>query len=237
MVIKILYDNYSAKKPYKKGWGFACAVDNDLLFDTGEQGDSLLFNMKYAGIDCGQITNIVISHDHWDHTGGLKDVLDVIKQPKVYVCPDFGQDVRSAIKASGAEYKEVSRLTLIRDNVYSTGAITGYHRGTPIEEQSLVLKTEKGLVVITGCAHPGILEIIKKVVQDFPGQKIHGVFGGFHLMSMHKKELDKVYSGIADYKPEKVGPTHCTGDEAIEHAKTIFGSTFVPLGAGTVLEL
>ena len=189
MNIKILFDNNSAKKNILKGWGFSCLVDNSILFDTGENGESLLHNMKEMGVDVSCVKDVVISHDHWDHTGGLNSILERKKGIKVYACPGFSPEFKKNVKDLQGDLVVIGSFAEVRKDIFATGAIVGRHKSGDIEEQVLVVKTSGGIMVITGCAHPGIVEIVEKVKKKFPNEKLSCVLGGFHLLRKQKNEI------------------------------------------------
>jgi len=102
-------------------------------------------------------------------------------------------------------------------------------------EQSLVIKTEKGNIVITGCAHPGIVNIVRKAKAILP-KEIHLVFGGFHLQRTSEVELKQIINEFRTLDVKKVGPTHCTGERAIQMFKQAYGPHFVQMGVGRTLK-
>jgi 7,8-dihydropterin-6-yl-methyl-4-(beta-D-ribofuranosyl)aminobenzene 5'-phosphate synthase len=175
MRITIVYDN-NANAGLKSGWGFSCLIEakEKILFDTGDSGDDLIYNLKQLNFEPESITAVVISHDHWDHTGGLKEFLKLNNNAKVF------------------HPKSFSKPAEISPGIHSTGAL-----GKLIKEQSLVVNTDKGNIVITGCAHPGLDKILETAKTL---GKVHGVIGGFHGFS----DFDKL-AGI-----ELLGPCHCT---------------------------
>ncbi|MEN6591809.1 MAG: MBL fold metallo-hydrolase [Methanobacterium sp.] len=173
MKLQILYDN-DAKNNFKAGWGFSCFIavnEKKILFDTGWNGFVLLNNMEAAGINPEKIDIIVISHQHWDHIGGLNHVLEYTRNPDVYFPESVSENLKNEVK-NQANIVEVSQARKVCDNIYTTGEL-----GEKIKEQSLILCSKKGNIVLTGCAHPGLEAIIKKSRQF---GEIYGVVGGFH---------------------------------------------------------
>ncbi|HOC03687.1 MAG TPA: MBL fold metallo-hydrolase [bacterium] len=238
MKIKILFDSNAAGKNLRSGWGFSALVDGKILFDTGENGEYLLKNMKSMGINPDDIEGIVISHDHWDHTGGLEALLKgKKKETPVYICPGFSAELKGLITNCGGRPVEVKKWQAIQKNIYTTGEITGTYKGSPMPEQSLVLKTENGFSVITGCAHPGILKIIYSVKEDFKAEKIYLVMGGFHFIETDKRIINLIVSEFKKMGVKKVGPTHCSGKQAEEIFKTEYGRNSLSINVGKTLEI
>jgi len=230
--IKILYDNISAQKGVKPAWGFSALIQyrgKNILFDTGGKADVLLSNMKAMRVSPEAITDIFISHIHWDHTGGLFGFLCKNHKVKVYVPDSFSRAYRNEIKASGAECVGTKGFTKIAKDIYSSGAM-----GKEIKEQALIIDTPKGLVVITGCAHPGILNIIKKATRSLE-QPLFAVLGGFHLASKSAAEIKIIIAEFKRLGVTHVGPCHCTGEKAIQMFKLAFKENYIKMGVGRVL--
>ena len=97
MKIKIIYDKYSLDEKLYTGWGVSFLIDDRILFDTGEDGEKLIHNMEYLGVHYEKIEAIVISHDHWDHTGGLRNILKKNRNVLVYVCPHVTNELKKNI--------------------------------------------------------------------------------------------------------------------------------------------
>lgn len=201
MKITILYDN-NARPGLKSGWGFSCLAEDPgqrILFDTGPDGQEITFNMKRLGIEASTIDKIVISHDHWDHIGGLKTILQINSDIPV-VEPD-----------------SYSELTEIGPGVHTTGAV-----GTLIAEQALLLNGEKGKVVVTGCAHPGLENIVEEAKKL---GSIRGVLGGFHGFA-RLETLEDI---------EMIAPCHCTKHK--EEIRRRYPGQFREIKAGDVIEI
>jgi len=237
MEIKILYDNKTARSNILAGWGFSCLVDNSILFDTGEDKEGLLHNMKAMGASVSRLENIVISHDHWDHTGGLEEILRKREGIKVYGCPGFSRGFKKKIKDLNGRLSELREFAEIKKDIFATGAIQGTYKEQNIEEQALVVKTQKGITIVTGCAHPGIVKITEKVKKWFSDEKIYCVLGGFHLENKRKEEIIDVIEKLTILGVNKIGPAHCTGEEATDIFKKSFGKEFITITAGKECEV
>lgn len=235
MEAKIVFNNAVVSDKFISGWGFSCLVDNRVLFDTGEKAEYLFNNMQNLNINISSIEMAVISHDHWDHTGGLWELLEKRKGLKVYACPHFSQAFKDKVKKLKAELIEAEKTIEVTKNIFITGEILKGYSGIP--EQALVVKTSKGITVITGCSHPGIVRIIEKVKEANPSEKICLVFGGFHLINSDKREVRIIVERLKEMGVEKVGPTHCTGYEAQEIFKEGYADNFISIKAGQVFEI
>ncbi|MBN1160490.1 MAG: MBL fold metallo-hydrolase [Dehalococcoidales bacterium] len=213
MKITVVYDNRAVKPGLGTGWGFSSLVETDneppLLFDTGADGATLLHNMNQLGIDPSRIGTIVISHHHYDHTGGLSDIIDINEDAKIYIPASM------AVSLQDRNIVRVGQTTQISDGVFSTGELKGI-------EQALAIKTSQGIVVVTGCSHPGVGEILDTASQY---GKIYGIIGGLH--------------GFHDFGRLEglslICPCHCTQYKS--ELKSLFPSRYLSCGAGLELEL
>ena len=208
MKFRIVCDN-EALKGYKKDWGFSCFIEEKrILFDTGARKKILLENMKRMGIDAKEIYAVVLSHNHWDHIGGLP----ALKNVDVYVPKSFSNE----IKKYDVIVHEVSKAEKIFDGVFTTGEI-----GTAIKEQSLIIKGSKGNIVLTGCAHPGLDEIVKKASKF---GKIYAIIGGFHGFDVMEVIADIPF----------IAPCHCSSHKKM---KKFFGDRCIECKAGKTIEI
>ncbi len=237
MRIQVLYDKESITRGLHVGWGVSFLINGEILFDTGENGRWLLDNIKTLQVDTGKIKMVVISHDHWDHTGGLWHLLKSREGLKVYACPGFSPEFKRKVKKLKGKLIETDRVTEIIDNIFVTGEIAGQYKGRYIGEQALVIKNEKGLTIATGCSHPGIIKIINHVRKDFPGIKIYLVFGGFHLLDKGAGEVRPIAEEFKELGIEKAGPTHCTGDDAQIIFKEVYKGDYIHIKTGLTLEV
>ncbi len=237
MEIKIVFDNNNLNEKFIPGWGFSCLVDKTVLFDTGEKAEYLFKNMEALDIDISKIEKVVISHDHWDHTGGLWGLLERKDGVNVYGCPNFSEEFKKKVVSLGGNLITVEELTVVKDGIFATGEIVGNYKGSFIAEQALFIKEQKGITIITGCSHPGIVKIVKNIKDSFPEEKIDLVFGGFHLMNKDAREIELIVEKLKELEVKKVGPTHCTGYEA----QVIFGKAykenFIRIAAGKTFEV
>jgi len=237
MKVKILFDKECIDEELKTGWGVSFLIDDRVLFDTGENGDWLLANMQKLKVNPDKIKAVVISHNHWDHTSGLWDLLKKKKGVKVYGCPHFSSNFKDEVRKLKGEFVEEKLFTEIAKNIFVTGEMQGSNNGESIPEQALMVKTIQGVTIITGCSHPGIVKTIKEVKKNFPKEKIYLVFGGFHLIGKEKREIGIIAEKFKEMDVQKVGPTHCSGYEAQSIFKEKFKDEYIQIKVGQVLEI
>lgn len=232
MHITVICDNNSYKQGLNTAWGFSClvtGVGKTILFDTGPDGPLLLDNMEKLAIEPAGIDTVFLSHIHPDHTGGLTGFLEKNSDVTVYLLKSFPAKFRESILASGAKVIEVEQSVKICENVYSTGRV-----GKLRKEQALIIRTDSGLIIIIGCAHPGIVKIVntaKQLLKD----NILLVMGGFHFEWTTAAKIDKIISAFKQLNVQYVGPCHCTGDKAKALFERHFGANYINIGAGRVI--
>jgi 7,8-dihydropterin-6-yl-methyl-4-(beta-D-ribofuranosyl)aminobenzene 5'-phosphate synthase len=232
--LKIVYDNNAFDPELKTAWGFACYIDTGeakILFDTGGDPKILLANMDRLGITVGEIETIVLSHIHGDHVGGLPGILNENRRVDVYVPASFPDDFKSRAKAYGSNLIEVHGALKISEGVLTTGEL-----GSGIIEQSLIVNSERGLVVVTGCAHPGIANIVETAIQ-LTKRNVYLVVGGFHLSGATKEEILSVVERLRSLGVSNVAPCHCSGDLARRIFKDSFGAGYIDAGAGAIIRI
>jgi 7,8-dihydropterin-6-yl-methyl-4-(beta-D-ribofuranosyl)aminobenzene 5'-phosphate synthase len=234
MGVTILYDNYVFDESCGPDWGFACLItgtEKTILFDTGRKGDLLLANFEKMGDQPTEVELVVISHNHRDHTGGLLPFLKENRDVSVFLPAKTPQDLVRDANELAAEVTIVNKPITICE-----GAVVLGPMGDKIIEQALVVDTEKGLVIITGCSHPGIVAIAKKAKEDLH-RDIYMILGGTHLLRHSKEDLKGVINELKKLGVQKVAPTHCSGDKAIAMFKDAFGDGFVKMGVGRVVNV
>ena len=236
MQVKILFDKQALNRNLCTGWGVSFLIDNAILFDTGEDGKLLINNIHQLGLGIDKVQAIVISHDHWDHTGGLWEILKR-KQFRVYGCPNFSDGFKRRVKDFNSEFISVGKVTNVFEGIYLTGEIPALYAGTKIAEQAMIIKTSKGICVLTGCSHPGIVKILKKIKSEFPKDKFYLVAGGFHLFQQEERLVKIMVEEFKKMQVKKVGPTHCTGRYAEDIFKAQYKNDFISVKVGQTLEL
>jgi len=229
ITITVIYDNYRHRKDLEPGWGFSCIVefnDTRILFDTGADGDLLLENMQKLKIDPGLIDTIFLSHEDFDHVGGVLSILSVNSNVTVYTPRSFSSSFKSEMREAGARVQEIHEFIELQKNMYSTGEL-----GISQREQAMVLRTKGGLVIITGCAHPGIVHIVQRAKEELKDNVLL-VMGGFHLMGMDNDRVMQIINAFRSMGVQYAGPCHCTGESPREMFRKEMGSGFVEVGTG-----
>ncbi len=237
MELKIVFNSNAIGDEFSLGWGLSILVGKNLLFDTGETEEALLNNIKKLKIDISLIEKVVISHDHWDHTGGLWGLLKGKKGIKVYGCAGFSQEFKDKVSSAGAKLIVNKDFLEISKNVYLSGEIIGDYNGQKISEQALVIEDDKGIGVLTGCAHPGIVNILKSIKGHFIDKEFAAVLGGFHLMNKTSNEIKEVLAAFKNLKVKKAGPTHCSGPKAQDIFKAQYRDNFIEALVGTTIKI
>lgn len=254
--------------------GFACHVETPqgcYLFDTG-QGQGLLGNARILQKDLRELRGIILSHGHYDHTGGLPDALHQTGPIDVHGHPAlFDQRYRATgqlqrfigiphrreyLEALGARFRLTTRWQEIGPGVYLSGEIprqTEYEQGDAkmtavtadgerlrpdplLDDLSLVVETPSGLVVLLGCAHAGLINILRHVSRQLPGKPIHTVLGGTHLGFADDSQFELTLAALDDFGIERLAVSHCTGLSRAAQLQARLGERFSFASVGSVLE-
>ena len=254
--------------------GFAALIEPSdgapLLFDTG-QGLTLLHNARRMNKDLSLVEKVVISHGHYDHTGGLKPLLEeygarqVLGHPGMfrsrYRIKDSGESYlisctssRDELEAAGASFDVSKEFRAIAPGMYLTGEIprvtdfetgdqglyfdgTGQERDTTPDDQSLVLETVKGLVLILGCCHAGLVNTVEHVASMTGRRDIYAVIGGTHLGFCNQEQREKTITVLRTLGVEKLAASHCTGFAAAARLSREFPKEFQAAMVGYTLEV
>jgi 7,8-dihydropterin-6-yl-methyl-4-(beta-D-ribofuranosyl)aminobenzene 5'-phosphate synthase len=230
----VLYDNYLFREGTKPDWGFSCLIEGTektILFDTGTQPQILMHNAGVLSVDLKKVDLIVLSHIHGDHTGGLPAVLEQNPNVTVFFPVSFPREFGRRVETLKAKAQPVDKPIEICPKVFVTGEM-----GDEIKEESLIIDTARGLIIVTGCSHQGIVNILRRA-KEILDRPIYLVFGGFHLMEKSNAQMQEILAAFTELKVEKCGATHCTGDNAIAMFKKAFGENYVPMGTGKIITL
>ncbi len=232
-----LCDNYAFKPGTIPAWGFSCFIqgaEKTILFDAGPYGDILLRNALFLGVDLSKTEKIFLSHFHADHYLGLDSVLNHVHQVPIYApALTADENVVWYFESHGGQLVYVQGPIEICGGMYSSGELLG-SRGADVYEHALAMDTDSGLVVVTGCSHPHIEDILA-IMKDGLGREIFAVFGGFHLLDLPYSDVMEIIQKFKRLGVHKCGAGHCTGDNAISWFRQAYGNDFIPTGVGQVL--
>ncbi len=275
--ITVLCEN-NVHRPFpfigEHGLSFLIESDDATLFDTG-QGLGIINNMKVMGKDPAVIRRIVISHGHYDHTGGMLAVLRARGEPtQVYLHPSafneklalvpFGAECmeiaigmrasRGEYESAGAAFNQVSGFQKITDTIFALADVKrpeGWKawdralkqrigseiRDDPFDDDlSLLLETDSGPVVLLGCAHAGIVEILHDISERTGYRKFRAVIGGTHLDSAPVEYVDRAVETIREFGVKTVAVSHCTGFRVASRFASEFRDEFAGASVGALFE-
>jgi 7,8-dihydropterin-6-yl-methyl-4-(beta-D-ribofuranosyl)aminobenzene 5'-phosphate synthase len=275
--ITILCENLVGRLGGSGEHGFSVFIETDqgnYLFDTGN-GHSIVANSLSFNKDFKSIRKIFSSHGHYDHTGGLPEVLKMKGKVDVYAHPYIFSDRISVLKENGKETKRFvgipykrgyldslganfifnTGFTEVEDKIFLTGEvprITSFEKPDPrlfiemdgkiypdifLDDQSLILTTERGFVLVLGCAHSGMINIIQHVIAKTGKEKFYAILGGTHLDFLAAEQLEESIMTLKKLEIEKIGVSHCTGIKAAFRLHQEFGDRFFYGCVGSVLEV
>jgi 7,8-dihydropterin-6-yl-methyl-4-(beta-D-ribofuranosyl)aminobenzene 5'-phosphate synthase len=275
--ITILCENLVGRLVGSGEHGFSAFIETDngnYLFDTGG-GRSIVPNSLTLSKDLKSINKIFLSHGHYDHTGGLSEVLKLKGKVDVHAHPHVFLDRIAVLKEDGKEIKRFIGIRYKKRYLESLGAnfvfntdfievekgffLTGevprqttYEKPDPrlfsemdgrtthdlfLDDQSLILDTDKGMVLILGCAHSGMINIINHVINKMGKEKFHAILGGTHLDFLTPEQLEESIRSLKKMDIEKIGVSHCTGMRAAFRLHQEFGDRFFYGCVGSVLEV
>jgi len=254
--------------------GFACHLETpqgNFLFDTGG-GLTIMNNAEKLGIDFGQLHGILFSHGHYDHVGGLQQVLKQTGPIPIYAHPDLFSDhyssnsgkqvaigmpwTQTELETLGARFflsttpcevtsnlllsGEIPRLSSVEsgDPKLTTLAENGAPKADPLHDDlSLFITSEKGLIILLGCAHAGLLNIIDHALQVTGEDKIHMVIGGTHLKFCSEEQMSATLNRLEELQVDRIGASHCTGLRGAQRLAARFGERFFSASVGTQITI
>ena len=228
--IDVVYDNRSLRGDLIADWGFSCLLrlgTQSILFDAGAKGDILTNNLTAlygAGSEIKGV-NVFLSHDHFDHVGGVTSVLHSSSQT-CYMPASSSPKLFKRVSSSGGRPVLIENKTELCPNIWSTGELGGSPR-----EQALVVSSGGKLLLLTGCAHKGLVTIVEHVISHFK-EAPYMVMGGFHWHESSEAEVEFHVKQLRQMGVQKVAPCHCTGDKAMAWIQKMWDDGFVTVGAG-----
>ena len=277
MKLTILVDNYVSSQKLKAEHGLSILIEDGnekILFDCG-QSDLVLSNAKVLGIDLNGITKIVLSHGHYDHTGGLLPLLKYLnREIDIYAHPLVFEEKFSKYKdfngfstnryigigeraqtyeKKGARFLLGKEPIQISDNICFSGQINKDSKEEPEDlffikknnnfindpmhdDISIFINLPELLIVVTGCAHSGILNILNRLKDLKLNDKNLAIIGGLHLSKKDNAYIDNIISEFEKHNIKLLLPAHCTGINAFVALKNSFDSKCVFGSVGKVLE-
>lgn len=234
MDIKILFDKEAINDKFATGWGLSFLINDEILFDTGENFQYLEQNAAAMSIDLEKIKKVVISHEHLGHVGGLSGFLKNNRNITVYGCEGFSLDFKQNVLGRGANLVNISDNPSIAANIFSLGQDIISYKGANIVEQALVVERDSDIILFCGCCHLGVMNIIEKAKRIF--NKDINLFGGLHLIDKEKRIIEYIINETRN-NIKIIGPSHCTGFEGINLIKATYGKSFLSIKAGSVFSL
>jgi 7,8-dihydropterin-6-yl-methyl-4-(beta-D-ribofuranosyl)aminobenzene 5'-phosphate synthase len=267
--ITILVDNKAAEGLLGEH-GFSAWIEvagRRLLFDTG-QGTALAGNADRLGIDLHTADTLVLSHGHYDHTGGVPLFIARVPTAEIYVHPAatgpryslrdcvakpiaMPAAARTALEVHPVGVRWTTRSQQLATCLGLTGPIPrltdfedtggpffvdadGVQPDPITDDLALWMRTDRGLVVVVGCSHAGLVNTLRHALKLSGEPRLHAVLGGFHLGEARAVRLDRTMAELQELRPDLIVPCHCTGDAAVERLGRSFGERVVPGSAGAV---
>ena len=242
VALTIVYDNNEDVAGLETAWGFGCLIEGlerTVLFDTGGDGRILLANMEKLKIDPTSIDAVVLSHEHWDHVGGLRNLIQArveapMENPRapVYIPTGFPDELKKQLRGLSWELIEGEDAVEVCSGARTTGTLG---KGQ-IVEHGLCVKTPAGWVLVVGCAHPGVENLAARAT-ELVGEPLELVVGGFHMVRHSPTQIDAVIDRCKELGVRRMVPCHCTGDPARARFAERYGDSCILAGVGHHFEL
>lgn len=233
--IRVIYDNTSARADMKEDWGFAAVVTLDgrrVLFDSGTKPDLFLENLSKMDVKPESIQAAVISHEHPDHRNGIYKLYPLYSPMAVHFLDSFNPAAFAEAASVGMQPKRINGPEEIVPGIFTTGTVAGSPK-----EQALVIPTAKGLVVLTGCSHPGVVKMVEAAEHSRGVNQVRLLLGGLHLYQTPEAEIGRIVARLQALHVERVVPAHCSGAAAMQSFEKAYGRACEKAGAGKRIEL
>lgn len=237
--ILMIYNNRGSNKNFVNDWGLSMWIETKnsaVLYDTGGNSSILSGNIAGSEIDLRKLSEIVISHNHQDHTDGISMILEKTNYRPVIYVPENDLESFKA-KNSQARYAGISDAKQITAYLFTTGQLKARLLDQVIYEQSVILSQRDTIVLLTGCSHPGIVEIVQKTKNILPGKRIALIAGGFHLLDNSEEQVREISAKLKNLKVEKIAPSHCTGEQAINILRDEWREGFIDFNIGNEMQI
>ena len=236
-----------------------------ILFDTGDNPDILAKNAKAKGVDLSRLDFAVLSHRHGDHMGGMDYLLRVNPRVKIYAPKEsFGvygsslpgtfyrrdealpaeqryfdgsppQVMKFGSAWPHAHFELIDATTEIMPGIHLIALVSEKTGTLELRELSMAIDTPKGIVLIVGCSHPGIDNILRAASSI--DSHIHLVAGGLHLVTANDADIGAAVTSLHEtWKVDDVAPGHCTGEPAFAALQKAFGERYLYAGLGTRID-
>ncbi|HTO44699.1 MAG TPA: MBL fold metallo-hydrolase [Burkholderiales bacterium] len=237
-----------------------------ILFDTGNDAQIFAHNVKAAGVNLAELDFVVISHRHLDHTAGLSYLLSVNPHVRIYAPKEsfgvFGSSLPSSFYRKdeslpsqmryydgvppetmtfgsawpAAKFEMIDKTFEVAPGIHVLSLVSDKPGTRELRELSLAIETPEGMVVIAGCSHPGVDQIVEAAAAI--DSRVALVMGGFHLPAASDAEIARIASTLKDSrKVDRLAPGHCTGEPAFALFRKMWGERYVYAGVGSVIEL
>ncbi len=230
--LQVLFDNPDSANR-EAGWGLSFLINGTVLIDTAENGQLLMEGIRHFDVDPGQIEHVVITHDHWDHTGGLSTLLKEHPVPSsltIWMPAASSSDLSTMAESLGSEVNLCTGSETILPGIRVSGQIMGSWCGRPLYEQALIVEGERTFAMFTACAHPGVETMVEAAIRVTGGKQPFLMAGGFHQKDRDPDVIVKLCRWMEATGVQWVAPTHCTGLDAISVFREVFGDHCLSLG-------
>ena len=235
-----------------------------ILFDTGDDPAILTKNVKAKAVDLTKLDFVVLSHRHSDHVGGFSHLFSVNPKVKIYAPKEgfgiFGSDLPSKFYRKdeslpaemryykgappeimrfgtvfpGANIQLIDKTTEVAPGITLIALVSDAPGTKELKELSLAINTPEGIVLVVGCSHPGIENIVAEAAKINP--HIHFIAGGFHLVAAQDTAIEKAATSLHDtYNVDYIAPGHCTGEPTFAAMQRMFGDRYLYAGLGTTI--
>ena len=272
--ITILCDNSISKSGFVGEHGFSLLIERDdrkYLLDTGP-GMSLPLNLKALNKDLKSLNKVFVSHGHYDHTGGLKWVIQQVGKVEVVAHPDIfsrhmildSQDTgepsryigcqftQDELEQSGATFTFIDHTREVSPGLWFVTGVDPDPENLPNDarllipqgkkfvsdplrdDASLLIETDGAPILVLGCAHAGVFNILDHIREDMGITKLRAILGGTHLMFFGPKDIRRAIDKFEEFSIDLVGVSHCTGFQAAVELSNHFGDRFRLASAGSV---